>query len=557
MNKENDTSNNELSGLQASNSSGRRKLSLRMLLIALVVLVVAVIAISVLVGRNGAGSSLVGRPVSAPAFDEATSASPTGVAPRPGDVIVTLSAEQMDSAHIKTEVATVRDATGAQGSGGLRTTGTVQPNAYKEIPVFPIAGGIVRQVSAQAGDKISRGQALAVIFSTELADAQGAYLGMLAEEDRHHQHYRRTVELAELGAASREDLEEATAQYKTEQAKLASMRERLILLGQTEKQIDGLRASGRVNSMLTIESPASGTILSRTVNAGEVVTAGKELFRLADLSTVWVVGQVYESDFALVRLGTSARVTTAAYAGKTLTGRVSFIDPRVDPQTRTAQVRVEVVNQAETLRLGMFVDLSFGVPEAKESAASAVVVPKSAIQMAGSKQVVFLATGQRGEFIQREVVAGAESNGATPIYSGLSAGDRVVTEGSFLLRAETSKLNSSQPEPHAMHEGITGTPREASLDKKGSLEIQSITITLSESGYDPPSITLRSGILAHLTFIRKAEVTCGTEILIPEYGVKRELPLGQPIMVELTPRKAGEYSFTCGMNMLRGSIIVR
>jgi RND family efflux transporter MFP subunit len=270
---------------------------------------------------------------------------------------------------------------------------------------------------------------------------------MFAEVEEHHQHHKRTLELVEIGAESREELEQATSNYKSAQARLSSSRQRLMLLGMTSGQIDGLRNPGQVQSLISVLAPSSGTIISRTVNPGEVVEKGKELFRVADLSTVWVIGQVYETDFRMARIGTPAVITTPAYPGRTFNGRVSYSDPRVDPQTRTAQVRVEVANPGEVLKIGMFVDVSFGgsaptVPSEQR----VVVVPRAAIQNIGTKQVVFVATAQPGVFVQREVTVGPETNGLVPINSGVSAGEHVVTEGSFLLRAESLKINPGQTE---------------------------------------------------------------------------------------------------------------
>src|SRR4030095_7650828 len=189
---------------------------------------------------------------------------------------------------------------------------------------------------------------------------------------------------------SREDLEGATSKYKTAQANVSSARQRLLLLGLNAKEIDSLHPD-QLRSLVSVPAPVSGTVISRTVNPGEVVATGKELFRVADLSNIWVVGQVYESDFARVHVGTPAVITTAAYPGRTFTGRVSYVDPRVDPQTRTAQVRIEIGNPGEILKIGMFVDVSFGAAApAGTSGQPAVVVPRAAVQTMGTKQIVFV-----------------------------------------------------------------------------------------------------------------------------------------------------------------------
>ncbi|MGH9937598.1 MAG: efflux RND transporter periplasmic adaptor subunit, partial [Blastocatellia bacterium] len=503
---------------------------------------------------HGTGrGNLAGRPVPTPDFDVAPS-SAGGEAPRPGDLLITIQPDKLENAHFKIEAAQ----SGASiNTPGLRTTGTVEPNAYKVVPVTPIAGGIVRQVYFELGDKVERGQKLATIFSADLADAQTAYLSMLAEIERHHQRYKRAEKLVEIGAASREEFEEVSAEYKIEQAKLTAARQKLLLLGMSAKQLDDLRNSSQISALISVEAPASGAILSRAVNAGEIVTMGKELFRIADLSTVWVIGQIYEKDFAEARVGAPVVITAPAYPGRSFTGRVSYIDPRVEPQTRTAQIRIEVKNPGETLKLGMFVDVNFG--EAPAMGGQAMVsVPRSAVQMIGAKRVVFVVTDKAGVFAQREVSAGPESDGMAPIYAGLYEGERVVTEGSFLLRAESLKLNPSQlttaqtpsaaPTQAAAGQAQVdqaGT-KPAQSSQSGQGRTQSVTVTLGDKGYQPDSFTLRKGVPARVTFIRTVEATCGSEVVLSEYNIKRELPLNQPVVVEFIPAKTGEFKFACG-----------
>jgi RND family efflux transporter MFP subunit len=529
----------------------------RALMIAILLIVATAGAIGFwFLGWSDRGS-LVGRPVPTPDFDLSPS-STNGAAARPGDLLITVQPERLENAHFKIETA-VRQLTASDAVSGLRTTGVIEPNAYKTAPVLSIAGGLVKEVSFELGDRVGRGQKLATIFSAELADAQMAYLSMLAEIERHHQHYNRTAQLVEIGAASREEMEEANANYKIERAKLSAARQKLLLLGMTAKRIDELRESDQMSALIPVGSPVSGVILSRAVNPGEVVTMGKELFRVADLSTVWVIGQIYEKDFANVRVGTPAVIATPAFPSKTFSGRVSYVDPRVEPQTRTAQIRIEVGNPGEILKLGMFVDVNFDGAAPGEQAV--VSVPRGAVQVIGAKRVVFVVTDKPGVFAQREVKAGAESNGFTPIYEGLEAGERVVTEGSFLLRAESLKLNPGQLTASATQSNTRLATQEAlakSSDAKAPSQtrMQSVIVTLNEKGFQPDSFKLRHGVPARVTFVRKAEATCGTEVVLADYNIKRELPFNRAVTVEFTPSKAGEFKFACGMDMLRGKIIV-
>lgn len=411
---------------------------------------IAVISLSIIVIATGSywflyahRNDTTGRPVPAPDFDLASPV--TGDTPHPGDQLITIQQDKLANAHFKIEGAVVTPNSTITTSG-LRTTGIVEPNAYRVVPVIPIAGGIVRQVNVELGDKVKRGQKLATIFSTELSEAQSFYLSMQAEIERHHNRYNRSKKLLDSGLTSRQDFELVSAEYKIEQAKVSAARQKLLLLGMTIEQVDNLQhaiSKEQVNSMISLEAPSSGIILNRSVNAGEVIPMGKELFRIADLSAVWIIGQIYEKDFSAVRIGTSAVITSQAYPEKSFTGRVSYIDPRVNAETRTAQIRIEVNNLNNMLKLGMFVDVIFGA-STEFNQQSIVQVPRNAVQIIGSKHVVFVVTDKSGVFAQREVSAGAESNDMITINNGLNAGEKVVTEGSFLLRAESLKLNPGQ-----------------------------------------------------------------------------------------------------------------
>jgi RND family efflux transporter MFP subunit len=505
--------------------------------------------------RGGQSSSLAGRPVPTPDFEAASPNNAT--TPRPGDLLITLPPDKLANAQLKIETVIPAQATAVQ-AGGLRTTGIVQSNAYKETPVMPVAGGTVREVNVSLGEQVTRGQKLATIFSTELAAAQAEYLSMQAEIEKHHKRYRRAAELVEIGAISRAEYEDTASLYKTEQAKLSATRQRLLWLGMSAKQVDELQAPGQMNATISVSAPTPGLILDRAVNPGEVVAMGKELFRITDLSTVWVIAQVYEQDLAQVRIGASASISTPAYPQRNFTGRVAYLDPRIAAQTRTAQVRVEVNNACTPLKLGMYVDVNFGGKPAVDTR-PAVNVPRAAVQMIGAKQVVFVALNEAGSFAQREVSAGAETNGPVLIYHGLNVGERVVTAGSFLLRAESLKLNPAQMNeaPQAKPEHTERNAKAPATVLPAASAVQTVTVTLTEQGYQPASLNLRVGVLARVTFVRKVEATCGTEVMLPDYGIKRELPLNVPVTVEFTPAKAGELKFACGMDMLRGKIRVK
>jgi RND family efflux transporter MFP subunit len=281
-----------------------------------------------------------------------------------------------------------------------------------------------------------------VVSSNELAEAQSRYITALAELDEHHKHHRRTAKLVEIGAASREEFEMATTKLKTAESELANLRQKLLLLGLSSQRVNGLNSSSQVSSEVSVPSPASGTVTSRTANPGEVIEANKELLRVTDLSSVWAVGQVYEKDLGRVHVGSGASVTSDAYPGRIFRGRVSYVDPKVDPATRTAQVRIELGNPGQVLKIGMFVNIAFATIGGAEN--TLPVVPVSAVQNINNQQTVFVGTSDANVFVLRPVRLGPESNGLYSVLEGLTIGERIVTEGSFLLRAEWLKSHSGK-----------------------------------------------------------------------------------------------------------------
>jgi len=416
----------------SSEVSGRNQDRTAKTAIVVVVSVVAIVAIAfvlwLFIPRGGGG-----RPVPAPrTIGPDQTVNQTGSTP--GESALTISAEQIQRSGITIE--TVGERVSADTTG-QQTTGVVQPNSYRETPVMSLVGGIVRSIGPELGQSVRKGQTIAVVSSNDLADAQTKYLAAIAELDEHHKHHARTEKLVAIGAASREELELATSKLKAAESEVANLRQRLLLLGSSSQRVNALHSSSQVSSEVTLPAPASGTVTSRTVNAGEVIEANKELLRVTDLSSVWVVGQVYEKDLGKVHIGSGASITTDAYPGRVFRGQVSYVDPKVDPQTRTAQARIELANPGQQLKIGMYVNVAFATLGGAQS--TVPVVPVAAVQNISNRQVVFIKMNDPGVFAMRPVRLGPESNGFYPVLEGLSVGDRIVTEGSFMLRAEWLK----------------------------------------------------------------------------------------------------------------------
>jgi membrane fusion protein, heavy metal efflux system len=380
-----------------------------------------------------------------PASSEVAGPATPSAAPAPGDprvgttgtetpVEITLTPEAIARAGIKTA------AVGSQAmSASIVVPATVTTNAYRDTRVHALVAGIVRRVPVELGAPVTVGQPLAVIFSSELADVQMKYLAMQAMLRADHQKRERTAKLVEIGAASRQELEEVTAVHDAHETELAAARQRLLLLGLSSERIRALRDAGAVRSEVAVTAPGGGVIVTRAVNPGQVISVAQELFVVADLSTVWVIADLFEKDFGAVQVGSEGTVTVPHAPSNALRGRVAYIDPRVDPATRTAKVRVEVPNRSESLRLGMFVHVAFTVA----GSGRVTLIPRSAVQSVGERSVVYVAVGRdEGRFAERAVTLGTGAGDHVQIVAGLEPGEHVVTEGTFFLRAEAAKTRA-------------------------------------------------------------------------------------------------------------------
>ena len=289
-------------------------------------------------------------------------------------------------------------------------------------------------------------------------------------------------------------------------------------------------------------------VTERLANPGLNVDPAAKLFTVVDLSTVWIVADLYEKDFLHVRVGDAATITSAAYPALALKGVVNYIDPQVSTETRTAKTRVEVPNPRGELRLGMYADvmLQTAVPAAR------TLLPRTAVQTVSDRSVVYVADAKTpGRFIEREVRLGEAvgDRDRVEVLSGVATGDLVVTEGSFFLRAERERLGLRQQ--------AAATVPPPAIPAGSAAPAQTAKVTVGEQGFQPAQVPVKRGGPVRLTFVRTTDNTCAKEIVVPSLKIRRPLPLNEPVVVEFTPREAATLEFACGMAMLRGTIVVR
>ncbi|MEO7110525.1 MAG: efflux RND transporter periplasmic adaptor subunit [Polyangiaceae bacterium] len=269
--------------------------------------------------------------------------------------------------------------------------------------------GFITKLSVnETGQKVSRGQTLFTMYSPELYNAQQDFL--LAK--------RGSLSSAAPDSGSRiEGLAQAA-------------RQRLLLLGMSDAQVDAVAKDGTPMESVAFASPASGFIVEKNVVEGASVEAGMRLYRIAALNKVWVDADIYESDLANVRVGEHASVTLDYLPGRSFEARVAYLYPDIDPKTRAGRVRIELANKDLDLHPGMYASV-----ELAAELGTRVQVPAAAIVYTGPRHLVFVDLGQ-GRFKPQEVQIGTESNGKVEVLTGLHPGDLVATSGIFLIAAE-------------------------------------------------------------------------------------------------------------------------
>lgn len=412
----------------------------------------------------------------------------------------------------------------------VRTTGRFEANEQGLTAVSPKVGGWVERLYVDyEGARVRKGQPLLTIYSPELVSTQEEYLLALRHAER-------------LGGTP-------DAQRLVEAA-----RRRLAYWDVSEAQIEQLRQTGQPQKTLTLYAPASGTVTKKSVVEGQQIMPGMTLMELADLSRLWLMVDVYEQDLAWVKPGTAAQIELPYSPGQVASGRIDYLYDTLDPMTRTVKARITLPNPGLALKPGMYATVTLQ----GEQAEPVPVVPEEALIRTGTGGVVVVALGD-GRFRPVEVVPGVSAGGRVQILQGLAGGEEVVTSAQFLIDSEArlksavGAMMSGHGAAHD-HDATPGAPAAAHVEDG----VQVVHVSVTAQGYAPGSITLRAGVPARLVFTRHAEGGCIEQVQIPSLGVAPTyLPLHEPVTITVTPPEDGTFTFACGMDMIRGTILVR
>lgn len=335
----------------------------------------------------------------------------------PGTVQISPAKQQLIG--VKTAVVKTEDL-----SRTIRAVGLVQVDETRVAHVHTKVSGWVRKVFVDyTWQHVHRGDPLFALYSPELVSAQKEYL--IARRAQ-----------AYLGEASYQEVAQGS------EALLRAAREKLKLWDITDQQVAELEQRGAPQEEMTVYSPAGGHVTVRNVFPNQYITPASDLYTIVDHSRVWVEAQLYEYEFAEVRVGQPATLTVAALPGRVFRGQVTLVEPHLDMPTRTLKVRLEFDNPELALKPEMFATVELQVPLGRH-----VVVPTEAVLDSGTRQLVFLAR-PNGYFEPREIKVGARVEDRIVVLSGLRPGDTIVTSGNFLIDSESrlkSAMGTMQP----------------------------------------------------------------------------------------------------------------
>ena len=324
--------------------------------------------------------------------------------------VVKISTDKVQKLGVKTSKAQLR-----QLSRTVRALGRVEADERRVYSIAPKFEGWVERLQVDAtGDVVKAGQILFEVYSPELISAQREYL------------------IALQGVKS---MQEASADAQSGMQALAeSSLLRLKSWDIDEEDLRRLRDTGEVKRSIVYRSPVSGVVLEKIALKGMRFMPGEMMYKIADLSTVWMIADVSEQESALLKVGQTAKVELEAYPGRALSSRINYIYPTVNPQTRTTAVRLALDNAAGLLRPGMYAQLALAGLGSK---ARVVTVPDSAVIYSGRREVVLVELTE-GRYEAREVRLGVQGEDFVEVIEGIGEGENVVVSANFLIDAESN-----------------------------------------------------------------------------------------------------------------------
>ena len=361
------------------------------------------------------------------------------------------ASESAQSHAIETEIVTPQPI-----AGTIVATGKVLVPEDRMANIGPVHEGRLVRLYAGQGSNVRKGQKLADLESADIDQAEADYLKALADfenarrtslaevkfaqttYDRTKMLFEKSITAGKNLDAAEHDLEVAKASAASvlsqTKAALTSARQHLLILGLKASDIDALASKSSLTAVFSLTSPISGIVIERNGTIGATVGSDANVFKIIDISSVWIDANVFEKDLERVRRGQEVKVSVPAFQGASFSGRVILVSSVVDPETRTVKVRTAVPNSDGRLKPDMFANVQI----ITDLHRSAISIPESAVLNDEGKTVVFVSEGN--DYKKRQVSIGIRGNGQVEITDGLQAGDKVVVKGNYLL------LQQSKPQ---------------------------------------------------------------------------------------------------------------
>lgn len=295
----------------------------------------------------------------------------------------------------------------------IRTVGHLEADERRIAHVHVRFDGWIEKLFVNfTGEKVKKGAALFTVYSPDLVSTQQEYLLAL--------HAQKILGKNSTASAASGASSAFQAAYQ-----------RLLLWGISEKEISELRRTGKMTKTMTIDSPIDGTVINKMALQGMRIEPGGELYTIADLSHLWILGEIYEYELPYIQLGQTADVTLTYLPNKLFKATLDFISPTVDTQTRTVKVRFDIDNSNEQLKPGMYVNLELKIPLGE-----GLAVSKNAVLITGERAVVFIYHGN-GKIEWRNVTLGARAGDLIQVVQGIKEGDKIITSANFLIDSES------------------------------------------------------------------------------------------------------------------------
>jgi len=373
-----------------------------------------------------AGCKDAPNPQGKPPGDEISTALDSGAkAEKPDPLLVSVPANF--GADLKVAPAGARSV-----SDTLRVAGRVDFDEYRVSRIGATVTGRVIEINVRLGQQVKVGDALAVINSTELGQAQLDYLKARAQADLQARSVERARQLFAADVIGRAELQRRESELAIASAEQRAAADQLRVLGMSAAAISRLGNNGAINSVTPVVSTVAGTVVERRITQGQVVQPADALYVVADLSEVWVTAEVPEQQAALVRTGQAVDIEVPAL-GARLTGKLIYVADTVNPETRTVTVRSRVNNTGRQLKPAMLATMLI-----QAAAVERIVVPADAVVRENNADHVFVETAER-TYRLTPVRLGPESGGQRPVLDGLKAGERIVAAGAFHLNNERKR----------------------------------------------------------------------------------------------------------------------